>query len=407
MPYEYRQLTYTAMADYKLNRYNTLSAKLERDTIHREHRERDRTWEDRAKLTFVNRSIPRGTLRVSGEVDRRRGSAYNPDPNEETYYSAIFGIPTAAGSTASVTNWIHNVDQFRKFDVADRDQVIVNGRFNYAVRDDLDIGFNAQAKDAHFPDSQFGRTGHQRLYSAGIDLAWQPTLKSNAYLTYNYQLAHTEQRGIQPNACVLNTTYYFFSNGQVLAPAAGTTTPPATPAGTTLLGTRTVTPDNYYGVCAVASDFSPLYPLSRKYDVNQNDRNHTVGTGFNYDFGRAKVGIDYNFARGRTGIGYTYNAAALALTSTQAAVAGSGWPDMVYQLSTLNFNVYVPVNKQVTARFFWNAEWGRVVDWHYDGVANNPTGGAGTAFNVNMLYLDTGPQKWRTNLFGVLVRVDL
>jgi hypothetical protein len=406
VPYEYRQLNYNLTADYRLNRDNSITAFAEREEFHREYRERDRTWEDKGKLTYVNRSLSGGTLRVSGEIDRRRGSAYVQDPAGEEFYSAAFGIPTAPGSTASMTNWIHNIEQFRKFDLADRNQTILNGRFNYALTDVLDAAVTAQFRDAKFPESQFGRNGHQRQNSLNLDLNWQPTTTANVYGYYGYQQAHTQQTGDWPNACVLGSTYYFYSNGQVLARAPNAAVP-TTPAGTSLVATQAVTPDNFYGVCAVSSDTSPLFPTSRAWNVRQNDRNHVFGLGTNIDFGKPKLSVDYSYTRGRTSVDYDYNGVALGMTPAQIAAAGSGWPDMVYMQHVLTTNLLVPVSKLVSLRLLWSYEWGKVTDWHDDGVSANPTGGAGTGYNLNMLYLDTGPQNWRAHVFGVMLRVQL
>lgn len=407
VPYEYKQYVYNLTADYRLNRYNIVTAMVEREEYKRAHRERDETWENKAKLTYVNRSLPGGTIRLSGEFDRRRGSAYRQDPNEEEYYSEAFGAPTAAGTTANFANFIHSPEQLRKFDLADRDQLIANGRFNYAVRPDLDASVSAQYRDAKFPNSEFGRNGHQRLNSVNVDMNWQPAATMNVYAGYSYQQAHTEQRDVWANGCVGGNTYFFYSNGQVLTAAGGAATP-ATPAGTSLVATQLVTGANYRDVCGVSTATSPLFPTSRAFKVQQDDRNHVVSLGFNYDFGRPKLSVDYVATRGRTGINYEYNAAALGITPLQSGISGDRWPDMRYLQQNLNTSLLIPVSKTAAVRLLWVYEFGRVDDWHYDGVAANPTAGAGTAFNTNSLYLDTGPaQKWRTNLFGIFFRMAL
>src|SRR5690606_7843020 len=129
---------------------------LEREEFDREHRERDETHEHKFKLGYVNRSLERGTLRVSVEHDRRRGSDYNPDPYHAFYSVALGPLRTAAGN---VNSWIHALAQMRKFDLADRNQNVLNARFNYAMRDDLDGAVSLQWKKASYPDSDYGRIG--------------------------------------------------------------------------------------------------------------------------------------------------------------------------------------------------------------------------------------------------------
>ena len=91
----------------------------------------------------------------------------------------------------------------------------------------------------------------------------------------------------------MGQTYYFYSNGRVLAPATIGGPAPATPAGATLLSTQTVNSANWQSVCGAASATSPLFPDSRAWEVTSKDRNNTLGMGLRYDFGRAK--LDANF----------------------------------------------------------------------------------------------------------------
>ena len=413
VPYEYKQMNLSLSGDYKLSRNQNISASIEREDYKRKYRERDKTWEDRIKLGYVNRALQDGTLRVSLETDRRRGSQYNSDPYEEFYSVSLGGIPnpgnlgTATANGLGFAGWVHNIEQFRKFDLADRDQNILNARFNYALAESLDAGVSLQLKDAKFPDSTYGRNDHQRLNSLNVDLSWQPSLELGVYGFYSFQNGRIHQSNVQPNSCNAGTTYYFYSNGQVLAQLNGAAVP-TTPAGATLVYTTAqVTGANWETVCgATAGPLNPLYPTSRGWDVEQKDRNDTLGLGLKYDFGKAKVSFDYTYTRGYTSVSYDYNGVALGMTAAQMAAAGSGWPDMTFRQDVVTTNVIIPVNKRTTVRLMWMYEHARVADWHYAGVDVNPTAGAGTAYNTANLYLDTGPKNFRANVFGAFARFD-
>jgi hypothetical protein len=411
VPYEYKQWVYGLSGDYKLNRNNSLNFGWEREDYDRKYRERDKTYEDKFKVGYVNRSLAGGTIRASLEHDRRRGSEYNPDPYESFYSVSLGGVPTSVGTStvagSAMSGWIHNVNQFRKFDLADRDQNILNGRLNYALASNLDGGVSVQIKDAKYPDSTYGRNDHQKQNSLNFDLNWRPSNEMGVYGFYSFQDGKTHQSNVQPNACNVGSTYYFYSNGQVLAQLNGAAVP-TTPAGTTLVGTTSVSAANWESVCASAGPLSPLYPSSRGWDVAQSDRNNTLGLGMNYAFTKVKLSFDYSYTRGTTGIAYSYNGAALGLTAAQIAAAGVGWPDMTYELHTINANVLVPINKTTMVRLFWHYELGKVNDWHYAGVASNPTPGtaAGSTAGSN-LYLDTGPQRFHAGVIGAFLKVDL
>ena len=185
----------------------------------------------------MNRALEGGTIRVSFEGDRRRGSTYHSDPYDEFYSASLGPLPAAAGT--NVTSWIHINDLHRKFDLADRDQTILNGRFNYAVRPDLDLGVAVQLKDMKYPDSAYGRTGKQSQDSINFDLNWQPAPGLSLYGFYSYQDGRLNQNGLQQNACVLGTTYYFYSDGSLNT--TGTLSAAQTAAGISVVGSSLVT----------------------------------------------------------------------------------------------------------------------------------------------------------------------
>jgi hypothetical protein len=398
IPFDYKQTNAGLSADYRVGRASSFNAALERETFHREYRERDKTWEDKLKVGYVNRGAIDGMIRLSFEHDRRRGSEYITDPYEP-FTSASFG---AAPSTSGVnmTSWLHNVEQFRKFDLADRDQNILNARVNYLFRENLEGTLTLQLKDASFP-SEFGRIGHQKQNSLTFDLDYRPGDTALVYGFVAYQAGAMEQKSVQPNACVMGQTYYFYSNGQVLAPATVGGPAPATPAGTTLVATQTVASGNWESVCGAASATSPLYPESRAWDVQSKDRNNVIGLGFKLDLEKSKLDVSFTRVLSRTSIGYTYNPTALGMNATQAALAGSGFSDLILAQNILSASLVVPVDKRISLRFIERYETGVIRDWHYDGVGANPMPAN------NALYLDAGPQDYKVNLIGVLLQVRI
>lgn len=405
IPYAYKQMNYTLGADYRLGNANSINANYERETLNRQHRERAETREDRIKLGYVNSGLENGALRLSYENDRLRGSAYISDPYDP-FYSAAFGLPNT-GNTA-MTSWIHVNSLHRKFDLADRDQNILNARFNYMVRPDLDAGVSLQLKDAKYPDALYGR-GNENQNSLNFDLTWQPSAQMTVSGFYAYQDGKMEQNGIQQNACAVGTTYNFWSDGSVSTVAQ---TAAQAAAGVTLVNSTTVTSANFLASCGTASATSPLYTTSRAWNVAQKNKSDTLGLGFKFDFSsKTTLDVNYTYTSNRTGISYAYNPYGLGILTSGAPTAaqlttlgliGNGFSDLVLTQNVVDASVLVPLTKESSVRVMGRFEVGKIRDWHYDGVAANPTPG------VNMqTYLDAGPQNYRAYIIGVMYQYKM
>src|SRR5262249_12351644 len=138
--------------------------------------------------------------------------------------------------------------QFRRFDVADRDQNILNLRFNHGIGSTIDASAGIQVKNLEYPNSVYGRNGTQRLVSPSLEIDWQLSDGSNAYGFYSFQTGQQHQDGLQPNSCTMGNYYFFFSDGTSQNNATGVA--PAPPAGTTLVGTERVLESNWQSLCA-------------------------------------------------------------------------------------------------------------------------------------------------------------
>ena len=397
VPYEYRQLNSIVTAEYRPSRTNSLEGTYERENFQREYRDRDKTGEDKFRLGYVNRALENGTLRLSYEYGRRRGSDFLATPLAEFYSISLGPIPTAA--TTNMASWLRNVDQFRRFDVADRNQNVVNARFNYGIASTLDASVAVQARDVEYPASEYGRNEHFKLTSPSVELNWQPSPTTSAYGFYSYQQGAQHQAGLQPNACVMGNFYFFFSDGSVQTNATGV--PPPAPTGTTLASTQQVVPANWRSLCGMASAVSPLFPTSRTWDVSQKDHNTVTGLGLHYEAGKVLSDLAYTYSNGRTKVSYGYNPAALGLNATQVALAGDGWSDLVFTQNIVEANAMVPIRKRLSLRLIYRFEDGKIRDWHYDGVSVNPMPAN------NGAYLDFGPQDYKVHLFGALFRYEL
>ena len=394
VPYEYRQLSSVVSADYRVNRTNSLEAAYERENVRRRHRERDETWEDKIRLGYVNRDSETGTLRLSYEYGHRRGSDFLATNLAEFYSISLGPVPGAA--TTNIATWLRNVEQFRRFDVADRNQNVFNARYNYGIGPALDASFGLQVRDVEYPASEYGRNDNHRQTSPSVELNWQPSPTTSAYGFYSFQEGAQHQAGIQPNACVIGNFYYFLSDGSVQTNATG-----VPPPGANVVATQQVLAANWRTLCGTASAVSPLFPISRTWDVSQEDHNHVTGLGFHYELGKVLTDVGYTYSRGRTKISYGYNPAALGLNAVQVTLAGDGWEDLVFVQNLLEANALVPLYKRLSLRVLYRFEDAKIRDWHYNGVSVNPMPAN------NGAYLDFGPRDYKVHLFGALFRYEL
>jgi hypothetical protein len=364
IPLDYRQMNYKLTGDYRIGSASSLIGTYERETLDRDPRERERTWEDKYTLAYANRGFETATLRASYEYARRRGSEYIADPYQ-AYYSESLG-PLPGANLTNAGSWIRSIASFRKFDLADRDSNVLNAMFNMVLLPDLDAGLSAQWKDAEYPNSQYGRIGHARRGSISVELNYQPSAALNVYGFYSYQVGSTDQAGIQQGIC--------------------------------LIGTDGVTAANFPSLCPAAG--SSLYPADNAWSVDSNDRNQVAGFGLRYDFTRALADLNYTYSNGRSKISYRYGPG-ISLTPTQMELAGNGFSDLTFLQNVLEASLLVPIDKTFAARFYYRFEDGKVNDWHYDGVAQNPVPG------TDAVYLDSGLQNYRVNVFGLYLRVTL
>jgi MtrB/PioB family decaheme-associated outer membrane protein len=389
VPYDERQIVYSLTGDYRVSAKSNLTATLEQENLEPSHRERDKIWEYRLKFGYANRGLADAVVLLSYEYDNRRGSDYVSNPYT-AYYSASLGpIPTSPGT--NMANWIQTNGALRKYDLADRDQNIVKARINWTGIPALNAGLALQYNGIRYPDSAYGRNGTNEQTSVSLNLDYQPESVWGIYGYYTWQNAKMSQAGLQENACLMGSTYYFFSNGIV-------NTTGTAPAGTSLVGTTQVTPGTWQQVCETASALSPLYPTSRTWTNAQRSTNQALAIGGRYDLGQARFDASYTYVNGRTKTSYTYNAAAYGFTPDQLALIGGGMPDSVFIQSIVDAGLLVPITQAFALRFYYHYENGRISDWHYDGVKQNPVP---SSLSV---YLDYGPQSYRASIAGIFAR---
>jgi hypothetical protein len=284
-------------------------------------------------------------------------------------------MPTTAG--ANVTTWaVRNNAGLRNYELSDRNQHTVNLRLDTQVRSNLDAGISVQVRESRYPDAAFG-LGKSSQDSANLDLNYQPSPKLNVYGFYSYQQGRNRQASIQQANNV-------------------------TIGAVTALGV--VTPENASIIGPAPG--GPFYSLGNQWSAKHTDRNHVVGAGVKQQFGKATFNVDYSYSLGRTRIAYDYGIGG-AINAANAVLAGYRMPDLAADISYLDASLRFPLTPRLALRLIYRNQWESIRDWHYNRVDTTPVITANVNNPPTLLMLDSGPQDYRVNWFGVMFQIKL
>ena len=378
-PYDSKQTNYGLTADYKLAKFSSLNASLEKEDVKRSFRERDMTYETKVKLGYVNSGIEGGTLRLSLEHDNRTGSQYSTTQYRTTQMSGALypylpGLTTAATLPAAAyqTTALYET---RRVDVADRRQDILNARFNYMVTPELDAGISGQWKHARYPDAVLG-TSRRDQNSANLDLTYQPMAEFSISGFYSYQAGK----------------YNFASATAGIA--AGTAATASNPQGWPGTCTNLSNP----GGCALP------YNRLAMFNIDTKDTNNILGLDGMYDFGTALLKVAVTSARGVTSTSYRYGPTAAIQTGPNT---GTGMPDMLFVQKTLDLNLLIPHNKKLSTHLLYHFEAATITDWHYQNLQSSPSASLTTTGVTDGFVLDQGAQNYHVHSFGVFLNYKM
>ncbi|MDR2014483.1 MAG: MtrB/PioB family outer membrane beta-barrel protein, partial [Azoarcus sp.] len=214
------QTNYTLSGEYLFARKQALDLSYEREDFSHTYRERKETWEDKIKATYVNRGLfDDATLRTSWEVDKKRGSFYDPlvTTRPLASFMTLNGLPysrdalkwmiTNADTAAVLPSGIPvptlaqmqtailgnngsggqaNGGDFMKIDQADRGQEVINTRLNWSVREDFDLGLSLQMQWIDYPHNNFGLQKNNQN-SINLDANYQPSSSTQITAFYSRQ----------------------------------------------------------------------------------------------------------------------------------------------------------------------------------------------------------------------------
>lgn len=370
----FRQLNTSIGADYQVDKTLALNASYEREEVNRSERERDWTYEDKYKIGLVERDLFNGTLRTSLEYDHRTGSTWKMDAYMEAncanfyvnYASCQATYIDGTGTPASTSTPPAN----GKYDLADRNQLIFVGRYNYSFTDTLGGMITTRLKDETYPQAGALPVGRQERkdHSLSAELNYQPTTTTGGFVDLTYQSVDQSQWSIIPGAGASGCTEALYLVGGCNA----------------VVGT----PGSIYQNVTALDQF--------RYQTNE--RNWLATVGVNHTFGTVRFDADYTYTDTRSPMTYLYN----DVTGAAGGSANYAFPDMTWVRQQLNLSATVPVSKQAAAHLLYKFDKADVSDWHYTGLSgyNNELGGR--------YYLDAGQaQPYRAQTIGVFLQYKM
>ena len=385
-PRDVRTLNYVLMAAYDLGKAGNLTVTGDHEDIFRTFRERKQTWEDKVKVGYVTKGIDWATIRLSYEGGWRRGTSYEfwpigdfgtglPGLDWNTLLTQ-YGQATAPGwlvAPAALQGYLSRYAlNARKYDLADRNQNVVNARLNMMPTADLDLALSFQFKDAKYPSSGYG-TKSDQVTTLNAEAGYQPSthLQMNAFYTWQ-----TTSRSMRANS--------------------GTNATGAANTCTFAKGAVPSSVDDAVKQCA-----EQVWLADSTWNLRVRDQNHVAGVNLQSVFGPVQLGVDYRLSFSKSNVGYDYGPN--VLPATQVDAAGNGFPDMTLTQHTVSAHLLIAVHRRASLHFFYLHETGIIKDWHYAGLPI----GASAAENNATVMLDAGPKNYHTNVAGMLFQFKL
>ncbi len=401
VPRDNNQTNYTLSGDYAFSSTSSLEASYEREDFAHSYREREKTWENKFKLSYVNRSLGDMTLRTSLESDSKRGSFYDPVAITRDIggWFTVYGVPynraalqnliTKAGTTsggftyptlatvqAALLATQHNSGGWMRPDQADRDQNILNARLNYAAREDLDVSALLQLKAVNYPGNSMGPQSEDSS-TFNLDINYQPA--SGTRLSAFY--ARQDSKGRQIN-----------NYGNV---------PAGQPYGATLASYAAYQCTGSTTGQLTANNIDCFLNNARIPGSNVTEETKSMtdvlGFGLSREFGNMLFSANYSYSKGVTSITHAYGPTALTTANAATEALYGDYPNMETTQNALDLNLLVPLAKKTSMRLMYRYEDNTINDWHYN-VLTLPN------LASPLAAADYGAQSYSTRIFGLFLQ---
>jgi len=346
MPFANDNLQLTANASYRLDNHMKLDLSYANNMIEHSVREVPNADDNILRLQFDTMGYSWGTVRLSYQIARRIGSDYDSNPYTPYYSSSLPGyIPaTPAGDPPFA------LDNLRKFDVANRTEHTFHGQSNYILTPKTDLQLSGDAKVDDY-DAQYGLRSTTSLdATTSFNYQMEPLTSFTGYLTFQSQ-----NRGIAN----INPT----------------------------------------GVGTGGDAGSAAYPLANAWHETVGSDNYTVGLSARHSWGKFTLNGDYTFTYADSPVNYSYASTGAFFGTQTAAVAGGGFPDIIFYSHALTANLLWQYTPSLSYRLFYRVSYQNLADFHYEGLQAGVTN--------NNYYLGVTPENYTAQTVGLFIQYVL
>jgi hypothetical protein len=312
-PYAYDQIKVEGSADYALKPKTSVGLLYTWQQLGYQHRERDRTEENRIRAYVTSRQISWATVRLSYEYGGRGGSPYDPDPYGRYYVSSLPGFTPFRDPLPPFT-----LPGLRKYDLADRRQHLANLRVNFLVGEFMDLSVTASYRDDDY-DVDYGLDNDRR---GSVNLEWhlQPSPKFGINLWGTYEQGRSKM--------------------------------------------------------ATVNDQGFSFPPENAWSQRTRETGGAAGLGlWARPFAHVSVETNYVFILNTQQLDYDYRSDGALPPGITSAEAGNHFPDLRTEDQVLQTSLRLELTEQVALRVFHRYEYSTIDDFQQTGLDSEADAG--------------------------------
>jgi hypothetical protein len=310
IPFEWKRDRWDVDLSLRLPARSRAELSYRGERIDREHRERERTREDRVRAALHSRGLPRTSLRISYEVSQRNGSRFDAEALRSFRTSSLPGYTPFFGSVAPL-----GLASLERPDLTDRDRQALELRAILALAAAMDLSITGRLRSDDYDAAQ--GLERERVGQISVEWSWQPSPRRGFYAFGSWEARDRDQGNVR--------------------------------------GTSALLPNPY--------------PESAAWDVAADLNNLTLGTGLRLQLTESvELQSDYVFQLSSERFDYSFASAAALPTGLTAGQAGSRLPDLQRREHTLETRLRWRARERWTVELYHRLDRSRVDDFQQKGL---------------------------------------
>lgn len=347
IPTSYRKQRWELEADWRPFGKTRLRAALERQSVQRERRARERSREVIGRLELTSRDLDAWTIRMGAEYGERKGSPYDLARLDRFFVSALPGYvgPIAGGLTPP-----YGLAQHRASDLANRSLHRGHARAHWLLRDDMDLALAIEIRRENFRAAYGLR--ERNTQHLNLQWSWRPRPSLEAHLHYGFEWRSSEMG-------LINERNAASEDGN----AGG-----------------------------------PWFALANAWTQRSRSQGHNGGTGLRWrPHPKLELSFHYRLQHAVESIRYEFATATALAAGTSAAAAGDRFSDLRYRDHVLTSELRIGLDEHASLRLFHRYERSFVRDSAQRGLE--------PSFANRAVILAHADDDYQAHVFGVMAQL--